>query len=149
MVDHGDGLIAAMDVTLDACAGYSKCGSGIYRYTLDITNTIGLSHYVWDQLHCDVPWLDSQRDRDAITRVVWTRLTYVQKENALTRLRPEGKRSTTPRPVRIYRGNCVWTQGAPARCIRMRGGVASASELSRLRPKRLVRPVHPDALFFS
>jgi len=36
---------AAMDVTLGACAGNAKCGSSIYRCTLDIKNRTGLSHY--------------------------------------------------------------------------------------------------------
>jgi len=36
---------AAMDVTLGACAGNAKCGSSIYRCTLDIENRTGLSHY--------------------------------------------------------------------------------------------------------
>jgi hypothetical protein len=49
--EFGDGLIAAMGGTLGACAGYAKCGSSICRCTLDIyiqiTNTIGLSHYAW------------------------------------------------------------------------------------------------------
>jgi len=35
----------AMDVTLGACAGNAKCGSSIYRCTLDIKNRTGLSHY--------------------------------------------------------------------------------------------------------
>jgi len=34
---------AAMDVTLGACAGNAKCGSSIYRCTLDIENRTGLS----------------------------------------------------------------------------------------------------------
>jgi len=84
---------AAMDVTLGACAGNAKCGSSIYRCTLDIKNRTGLSHYAWNPLRvcecdasicCDVPCLDSQRNHGAMTRVV--RMPF-----ALTRLRPEGK----------------------------------------------------------
>jgi len=84
---------AAMDVTLGACAGNAKCGSSIYRCTLDIENRTGLSHYAWNPLCvcecdasicCDVPCLDSQRNHGAMTRVV--RMPF-----ALTRLRPEGK----------------------------------------------------------
>ena len=49
-----------------------KCGSIIYRCTLDIMNRTGLSHYAWNPLRvrecnksicCDLPCLDSQRDR--------------------------------------------------------------------------------------
>ena len=70
-----------------------KCGSSIYRCTLDIMNRTGLSHYAWKPLRvyecnrsncCNVPCLDSQRDSGAMTRVVQTPF-------ALTRLRPEGK----------------------------------------------------------
>jgi len=84
---------AAMDVTLGACTGNAKCGSSIYRCTLDIKNRTGLSHYAWNPLCvceydasicCDVPCLDSQRNHGAMTRVV--RMPF-----ALTRLRPEGK----------------------------------------------------------
>jgi len=84
---------AAMDVTLGACAGNAKCGSSIYRCSLDIENRTGLSHYAWNPLRvcecdasicCDVPCLDSQRNHGAMTRVV--RMPF-----ALTRLRPEGK----------------------------------------------------------
>jgi len=55
---------AAMDVTLGACAGNAKCGSSIYRCTLDMKNRTGLSHYAWKPLRvcecdasicCDVP----------------------------------------------------------------------------------------------
>ena len=72
---------------------HAKCGSSIYRCTLDIKNRTGLNHCTWNPLHvckcdesicCDVPSLDSQRDRSAMTRVVRTPF-------ALTRLRPEGK----------------------------------------------------------
>jgi len=71
----------------------AKCGSSIYTCTLDIMNRTGLSHYAWNPLRvcecnksicCDVPCLDSERDRSAMTRVVQTPF-------ALTRLRPEGK----------------------------------------------------------
>jgi len=41
---------AAMDVTLGACAGNTKCGSSIYRCTLDMKNRTGLSHYAWNPL---------------------------------------------------------------------------------------------------
>jgi len=84
---------AAMDVTPGACAGNAKCGSSIYRCTLDIENRTGLSHYAWNPLRvgeydasicCDVPYLDSQRNHGAMTRVL--RMPF-----ALTRLRPEGK----------------------------------------------------------
>jgi len=72
---------------------HAKCGSSMYRCTLDRMNRTGLSHYAWNQLRvcecdksicCDVPCLDSQRDRCAITRVVQTPF-------ALTWQRPEGK----------------------------------------------------------
>jgi len=43
-------LIAAMGVTLGACVGNAKCGSSIYRCTLDIENRTGLSHYAWNPL---------------------------------------------------------------------------------------------------
>ena len=84
---------AAMDVTLGACAGNAKCGSSIYRCTLDIKNRTGLSHYACNPLSvcecdasicCDVACLNSQRNHGAMTRVV--RMPF-----ALTRLRPEGK----------------------------------------------------------
>jgi len=83
----------AMDVMLGACAGNAKCGSSIYRCTLDIENRTGLSHYAWNPLRvcecdvsicCDVPCLDSQRNHGAMTRIVWMPF-------ALTQLRPEGK----------------------------------------------------------
>jgi len=73
-------LIAAMGIMLGACAGSAKCGSSIYRCTLDIENRTGLSHYAWNPLRvcehevsicCDVLRLDSQRDRGAMTRVAW------------------------------------------------------------------------------
>ena len=75
-------LIATMGVTLGACAWSAKCGTSIYRCTLDIENRTGLSHYTWNPLCvceceasicCDVLRLDSQRDRGAMTCVVWTR----------------------------------------------------------------------------
>jgi len=44
-------MIAAMDVMQGACAGNVKCGSSIYRCTLDIENRTGLSHYAWNPLH--------------------------------------------------------------------------------------------------
>jgi len=84
---------ASMDVTLGACAGNAKCGSSIYRCTLDIENRTRLSHYAWNPLRvcecdvsicCDVPCLDSQHNHGAMTRIVRTPF-------ALTRLRPEGK----------------------------------------------------------
>ena len=43
-------MISAIDVTLGACAGNAKCGSRIYRRTLDIENRTGLSHYAWNLL---------------------------------------------------------------------------------------------------
>jgi len=71
----------------------AKCGSSIYRCTLDRMNRTGLSHYAWNPLRvckcdksicCNVPCLDSQHDRGSMTRVVQTPF-------ALTRQRPEGK----------------------------------------------------------
>ena len=94
---------AAMDVTLGACAGNAKCGSSIYRYTLDIENRTGLSHNAWNPLCvcecdasicCDILCLDSQRNHGAMmTRIV--RMPF-----ALTQLRPEGKCPDTVRPER-------------------------------------------------
>jgi len=81
----------------------AKCGSSIYRYTLDIKNRTGLSHYAWNPLRvcerdestcCDVLCLDSQRDRSAMIRVIRSpfALTRLRPEgNALIQLRPEGK----------------------------------------------------------
>jgi len=75
----------------------TKCGSSIYRCTLDRMNRTGLSHYAWNPLRVcecvksicyDVPCLDRQCDRGAMTRVV--RMPFT-----LTRLRPEGKCSDT------------------------------------------------------
>ena len=72
---------------------HAKCGSSIYRCTLDRMNRTGLSHYAWNPLCvCEydksisysVPCLDRQRDRGAMTRIVRTPF-------ALTQLRPEGK----------------------------------------------------------
>jgi len=115
----------------------AKCGSSIYRCTLDIMNRTGLSHYAWNPLRvrecdnsicCDVPCLDSQHDRGAMTCVVQTPFALtrqraegkcsdtaasrrkmslhgcVQKENALTWLRPERKCPDTLRPVSSCRG---------------------------------------------
>ena len=74
-----------------------KFGSSIYSCILDRMNRTGLSHYVWNPLRVcecdksicyDVPCLDRQHDRGAMTRVVRTPF-------ALTRLRPEGKCSDT------------------------------------------------------
>jgi len=71
----------------------TKCGSSIYRCTLDKMNRTGLSHYAWNPLRvcecdksicCDISCIDSQRDRGAMTHVV-------QMPFALTRQRPEGK----------------------------------------------------------
>jgi len=70
----------------------AKCGSSIYRCTLDRMNRTRLSHYVWNPLRVcgcdksicyDVPCLDRERNRGAMTRFVWTPF-------ALTLLRPEG-----------------------------------------------------------
>ena len=72
-------LITAMDVTLGASAGNAKCGSSIYRCTLDIENRTGFSHYAWNPLRvceceasicCNVLRLDCQRDHGAMIRVV-------------------------------------------------------------------------------
>jgi len=71
-------VVSYLPTFLCFCA---KCGSSIYRCTLDIMNRTGLSHYAWNPLRvcecdksicCDVPCLDSQRDRCAMTRVVQT-----------------------------------------------------------------------------
>ena len=82
---------------------HTKCGGSIYRYTLDIMNGTGLSHYAWNPLRVcecdksicgDVPCVDRQRDRGAMTCVIqmpFALTRCVQKENTLTRLRPEGK----------------------------------------------------------
>jgi len=87
---HAQRVVSYLPTFLCFCA---KCGSSIYRCTLDRMNRTGLSHYAWNPLHvcecdknicCDVPCLDSQRGRGAITRVVQTPF-------ALTRQRPEGK----------------------------------------------------------
>ena len=76
---------------------HAKCGSSIYRCTLDRMNRTGLSHYAWNPLRvckcdksicCDVPCLDSQHDRGAMTRIVQTPF-------ALTWQRPEGKYPNT------------------------------------------------------
>ena len=131
-----------------------KCGSSIYRCTLDIMNRTGLSHYAWNPLRvcecdksicCDVPCLDSQCDCGAMTRVV-------QMPFALTRLRPEGKCPDTAASRRkihwyIPSGKQMPWRAASACTVPWR----TASELSRLRPKRpehLVRPDAQDAIFF-
>jgi len=81
----------------------ANCGSSIYRCTLDIKNRTGLSHYAWNPLCvykcdesicCDVPCLDSQRDRSAMTGIVRKPFAQTQlrpERNALTRMHPEGK----------------------------------------------------------
>jgi len=76
-------MIAAMGVTLGAFAGNAKCVVAyIDVHTVDIKNRTGLSHYVWNPLRvcecdpsicCDVLYLDSQRERGAMTRMVRTR----------------------------------------------------------------------------
>jgi len=77
-----DYLIVTMGMTLGACARSAKCGSSIYRYTLDIENRTGLTHYAWNPLRvcecevsicCNVLRLDSQCDCGAMTCVAWTR----------------------------------------------------------------------------
>ena len=70
-------MIAAMGVMLGAFAGNTKCVVAyIDVHTVDIKNRTGLSHYAWNPLRvcecdpsicCDVPRLDSQRDRAAMT----------------------------------------------------------------------------------
>ena len=87
-------MIVAMGVTLGAFAVNTKCVVAyIEVHTVDIKNRTGLSHYIWNPLRvceCDksicynVPCLDRQHDRGAMTHVVQTPF-------ALTRLRPEGK----------------------------------------------------------
>ena len=71
----------------------AKCGSSIYRCTLDRMNRTGRSHYAWNPLRVcqcdksicyDIPCLERQRDHGAMTCIVRTPF-------ALTRLRPEGK----------------------------------------------------------
>ena len=73
-------MIAAMGVTLGTFAGNAKCVVAyIDIHTVDIKNRTGLSHYAWNPLRvfecdpsicCDIPRLDSQRDRAAMTRRV-------------------------------------------------------------------------------
>jgi len=73
-------MIAAMGVMLGAFAGNAKCiVAYIDVHTVDIKNRTGLSHYAWNPLRvfecdpsicCDIPRLDSQRDRAAMTRRV-------------------------------------------------------------------------------
>jgi len=75
-------LIAAMGVTVGAFAGNAKCVVAyVDVHTIDIKNRTGLSHYAWNPLRickcdpsicCDVPRLDSQRDRTVMIRVVRT-----------------------------------------------------------------------------
>ena len=70
-------MIAAMGVMLGTFPGNAKCLVA-YRdvHTVDIKNRTGLSHYAWNPLRvcecdlsicCDVPRLDSQHDRAAMT----------------------------------------------------------------------------------
>jgi len=99
----------------------AKCGSSIYRCTLDRMNRTGLSHYAWNPLCvcecdksicCDVPYLDSQRDRGAMTRVVQTPF-------ALTWLRPEGKCPDTAASRRkMPCHGCVQKENALTRSVR-------------------------------
>jgi len=73
-------MIAVMGVMLGAFAGNAKCVVAyIDVHTVDIKNRTGLSHYAWNLLRvceydpsisCDVPHLDSQCDRAAMTRRV-------------------------------------------------------------------------------
>jgi len=75
-------MITAMGVTLGAFAGNAKCVVAyIDVHTVDIKNRPGLSHYTWNPLRvceCDpsicsnVPCLDSQCKRGAMTRIVRT-----------------------------------------------------------------------------
>jgi len=70
-------MIVAMGVMLGAFAGNTKCVVAyIDVHTVDIKNRTGLNHYAWNPLrvcecdpsiYCDVPRLDSQRDRAAMT----------------------------------------------------------------------------------
>jgi len=70
-------IIVAMSVMLGAFAGNAKCVVAyIDVHTIDIKNRTGLSHYTWNPLHvcecdlsicCQVPRLDSQHDRAAMT----------------------------------------------------------------------------------
>ena len=83
-------VVSYLPTFLSFCA---KCGSSIYRCTLDRMNRTVLSHYAWNPLRVcecdksicyDVPCINRQRDRHAMTRVVWMLF-------ALIWLRPEGK----------------------------------------------------------
>ena len=108
--------IAVMDVMLGACAGDVKCGSSIYRCTLDIENRTGLSHYAWNPLRvyecdasicCDNPCLDRQCNHGAMTCIVRMlfALTWLHPEGKCPdTVRPEGKCPATLRPVSKYRG---------------------------------------------
>jgi len=71
----------------------AKCGSSIYRCTLDRMNRTGLSYYAWNPLRVcecdksicyDVLYIDRQRDRGPMS-------SFVRTPFALTRLRPDGK----------------------------------------------------------
>ena len=76
-------MIAVMGVMLGAFAGNAKCVVAyIDVHTVDIKDRTGLSHYTWNPRHvckcdpsicCDVPCLDSQRKRGAMTCVIRTR----------------------------------------------------------------------------
>jgi len=156
--------VLAMGVMLGVCAGNVKCGSSIYRCTLDIKNRTGLSHYAWNLLHvckydtnicCNILCLDSQLDCCTMTRVVWMPF-------ALPQLRPEEKCPDTASSGRkmpchgVYRRKmpCHAQSGKqmPWRAVfRCTVPWWSASELSRLhlkRPEYLVRQDANDSIFF-
>jgi len=133
---------------------HPKCGSSIYRCTLDIKNRTELSHYAWNLLGvcecdesncCDVHCLNSQRHRGAMTCIVWTPF-------ALTRLCPEGKcpdmaASRRKMPCHTPSGKQMAWRAESGRTVPWR----SACELSRLRPKCpecLVRPDAKDTICF-
>jgi len=88
-------MIAAMGVTLGAFAGNTKCVVAyIDVHTVNIKNRTGLSHYTWNPLRvrecdpsicCDVPRLDSQSKRGAMTRIVRTRLVGKCPDTAASR----------------------------------------------------------------
>jgi len=133
----------------------AKCGSSIYRCTLDRMNRTGLSHCAWNPLRvcecdksicCDVPYLDSQRDSGAMTHVVQTPF-------ALTRQRPEGKcpdtaasRRKMPRHGCVQKENalrrsvqkadavvsCVWMHGAVASCVPMYSAMANCFRVKQV-----------------
>jgi len=145
-------MIAAMGVTLGAFAGNAKCVVAyIDVHSIDIKNRIGLSHYAWNPLCvckcdpsicCDVQCLDSQRKRGAMTRIVRTCPVGKFPDTAASRRKmpcyaPSGKqmpwRSVSRRKMPCYAPS---GKQMPWR---------SASQLSRLRLKRLVRLVRPDA----